>query len=140
VNTGLETGVSLVEAARELGVSVSTIRRWIRDGAPTVSLGGPGRGKGSRVDVQELRAWLAGGTAQCDGAAALRSLEATIREVYAGEVEGMCLPAHALIGIEPIKAAAYLVHFWRVAVPKMIGQTPDGTPQIIQDLIALGDR
>jgi excisionase family DNA binding protein len=51
-------GVSVGEAARELGVSRATIQNWIRDGgAPTVVLGSVGRGCGSRVDPEQLRRW-----------------------------------------------------------------------------------
>lgn len=52
--------VPLVVAASQLGVHPSTVRRWIADeGAPCVELGSVGRGKGSLVDIEELRRWLA---------------------------------------------------------------------------------
>jgi MerR HTH family regulatory protein len=48
---------TIAAAAVELGVSTSTVRRWIREGAPCVSPGRAGRGNGARVHVATLRAW-----------------------------------------------------------------------------------
>ncbi|HMS82265.1 MAG TPA: helix-turn-helix domain-containing protein [Nitrospira sp.] len=56
----LPVGVSLKEAADVLGIDVSTLRRDIAAGCPTVELGSVGRGKGSRVDVDAVRRWRAG--------------------------------------------------------------------------------
>ncbi|MDF0673242.1 MAG: hypothetical protein P0120_02710 [Nitrospira sp.] len=52
-------GVSLKEAARAIGINVSTLRRDIIAGCPTVELGEVGRGRGSRVDLEEVRRWRA---------------------------------------------------------------------------------
>lgn len=51
--------VPLREAAKQFGVHLSTIRRWIADEAPTVSPGEVGRGRGSIVDLDSLQRWLA---------------------------------------------------------------------------------
>lgn len=53
-------GASLQEAAKALGISVSTLQRDIADGCPALALGSVGRGKGSRVDVEAVRRWRAG--------------------------------------------------------------------------------
>lgn len=46
----------LTDAARELGISVSTLRRWLAAGAPCVA-GRAGRGNGAHVDVELIRRW-----------------------------------------------------------------------------------
>lgn len=51
--------VSLTQAASVLRKSPMTVRRWIKAGAPCVSLGEVGRGHGSRVDLDALQRWLA---------------------------------------------------------------------------------
>lgn len=54
-------GVPLKVAAPLLGVHEATIRRWIAEQhCPCVSLGGVGRGHGSRVDVEQVRRWRYG--------------------------------------------------------------------------------
>lgn len=62
----MQNGVPLKDAARQLGKSEATLRRWIQRGAPTVSLGSCGRGKGSTVDPEALRRWKTGGGAGPD--------------------------------------------------------------------------
>jgi hypothetical protein len=49
--------VTLVEAGRELKRHPATLRRWIRQGAPTLELGSAGRGRGSTVDPAALERW-----------------------------------------------------------------------------------
>jgi hypothetical protein len=49
--------VSVPVAARALGCSPETLRRWIRESGCPAILGGRGRGKGARVDVDVARAW-----------------------------------------------------------------------------------
>lgn len=56
-------GVSIAEAARQLGRSNATIRRWVARGAPCVSPGESGRGKGAVVKVADLQRWKAAGNA-----------------------------------------------------------------------------
>lgn len=51
--------VTLKQAAQILRVDVSTLRRDIVAGCPTVELGGVGRGKGTLVDVDAVRRWRA---------------------------------------------------------------------------------
>lgn len=52
--------VSVPQAARELGLSVRTVRRAIANGAPVVRRGGRGRGRATLVDVDALKAWREG--------------------------------------------------------------------------------
>jgi hypothetical protein len=53
--------VTVLQAARSLGVSRATVQRDIRLGcAGIVRLGEPGRGKGALLDLTEYRRWRAG--------------------------------------------------------------------------------
>ena len=45
------------QAAAELSVSVPTLRRWLRDGAPVARSGRRGRGCRTLLDVEAVRAW-----------------------------------------------------------------------------------
>jgi hypothetical protein len=49
--------VKLKDAAQGLGVSVATLRRWVRQGAPCIQPGEVGRGHGAQVDLDEIRRW-----------------------------------------------------------------------------------
>lgn len=51
------TAQPLSTAAAELGVSRSTLERWIACGAPVARHGGRGRGRQTLVDVGAIRAW-----------------------------------------------------------------------------------
>jgi len=48
--------MKLAAAARELGISASTLRRWLAAGAPCVA-GRAGRGNGAHVDVEAVLRW-----------------------------------------------------------------------------------
>lgn len=132
-------GVSVAEAARQLGVSAPTVRRWVAEGAPTVQLGRAGRGNGSRVDPDELRAWRAGGVAPRDDVVILAGLAAGIRATFVEEVEGYGRPAHAVVGLRGIDAAGYLVCVFMCCARSVIGRVPseDEIPAAIRDLVAI---
>jgi hypothetical protein len=51
--------LSLTEAANALGVHVATLRKWIRQGAPTLALGSVGRTHGTQVDPEAVKLWRA---------------------------------------------------------------------------------
>lgn len=53
------TGLPIEQAAAELGVSVPTLRRWMRQGAPVAARGRRGRGHVALIDPAEVRAWQA---------------------------------------------------------------------------------
>lgn len=57
--TTMTAGVSVKEAARVLRKSPMTLRRWIKAGAPCVSLGEVGRGHGAIVDLDAIQRWRA---------------------------------------------------------------------------------
>ena len=84
--------MSTRQAAAELDVSESTVRAWIRAGAPTVRLGSEGRGRGSRVVVADLQrrrraaaAAPAGMSAQDVLSLVARRGAAAARRAYSGD-------------------------------------------------------
>ena len=71
-------------AAAELGVSVPTLRRWLRQGAPVAHRGRRGRGGRALVDVRAVRAWL--GSSEAGAHRDLEVLAAELPELVAGAV------------------------------------------------------
>ncbi|MCC6543093.1 MAG: hypothetical protein IT392_01150 [Nitrospirae bacterium] len=55
----MSQAVKITQAAKELRKTPSTIRRWIRQGCPTVQLGETGR-EGSLVILEDIKLWRAG--------------------------------------------------------------------------------
>src|SRR5262245_58720791 len=76
---------SMIEAARELGISRSQLARDIRAGAPVARRGGRGRGRTTRIDVDAVAKWRKGKGAQLD-VDALRLFAAVIPELVAEEI------------------------------------------------------
>lgn len=69
---------TLPEAAAELGISASTLRRWIASGAPVARRGRRGRGCRTLVCPADIRAWRA---ARHDPDAAVVALAAALPEI-----------------------------------------------------------
>jgi hypothetical protein len=57
------TALPLADAARELGIGESTLRRWLAAGAPAARRGGRGRGRRTLIDPEAVRAWRRQGSA-----------------------------------------------------------------------------
>ncbi|MFT4196759.1 MAG: hypothetical protein QM601_02410 [Pseudoxanthomonas sp.] len=54
------TGLPVDDAARALGVSSPTLRRWVGQGCPRLRAGHRGRGHTTLFDLGAVRAWQAG--------------------------------------------------------------------------------
>lgn len=108
----------LCEAARELGKSPATLRRWIAQGAPCEQPGEPGRGNGALVDPARLARWKAGVEATSE-AEAMRQLAVNLRDYHRRNLGA--LPAHVHIGIPAEKAAAYLAVLYRYLANRVTG-------------------
>lgn len=93
--------ITLEEAARELKKSPSTLRRWVRRGCPTVSLGQAGRGKGSIVRLSDIQRWRAG-NAEVSQDERLQFLAICLMDCYKRD------EIHRRIGITAREAAGLL--------------------------------
>lgn len=129
----------LHEAAKQLGRSPATLRRWIAQGAPTVFLGREGRGCGSLVNIGDLQRWRRGGDLSTpDNTDSLARLSITLWRVFKCDsgVGDAGYPAHRLLGIRDYQAAALLVEVYERYVQDLIGSVPDLPPEI-QLLVSL---
>ena len=114
--------LSLAEAAPVLGTSPESLRRWIRKGCPA-TLGGPGRGKGSHVDVDQVLEWRAATTTQ-NRDAQIRELASIALDFHRRGREPGEL-GQRVLGIDDAKTAALLVFFlnycctrWKIEEPR----------------------
>jgi hypothetical protein len=119
------TPLPVPRAARELGVSPATLRRWIReDGAPCVALGSVGRNCGSTVDVNAVRLWRA---ERMGIGAPAQPLQRRIVEAV-GDVlkrdDGSGKPTHLRLGVSAAHAAE-LLYQAVVRVSRVIGSEID---------------
>lgn len=160
----VERGLSVPQAARALGKSESTVRRWVRNGAPTITLGRDGRGCGSRVDLAALRRWLYQQSQTDAGAAAARretgpgaahgvdlggllpqvsDLKEAIAQAIDDAYRRDCwlgLPAPRRWHIPDYKAAGFLVSVYERLTTNLFGAVPDPKPKRISDLEQIADE
>lgn len=107
--------VTCAEAAAELGVSASQVRRWIQSGAPVARDRRP-----MLVDLEDLRQWRQRQAADVLHALAVSMLRAVRCEMADGK------SASRLLGIDDRRAAALmLATFDRVHVD-LTGHESDG--------------
>ncbi len=96
-------------AAQALGVRSGTVRRWVREGCPTVCPGRRGRGHALLVDVEAVRTWRGADV----GDALVLELAAALPEVLAGAAA----EAHRLTdGPCKTAAAGVLAGAWYLSV------------------------
>jgi hypothetical protein len=122
-------------AAREIGCSVSTVRRWLREGAPAVRHGGVGRGKSAVVDPDVLRRWRAGETASPESA--LAAVARGIENAYRRAPEGHRQPAWAELGLGHRQSAVLLIEVYREIVRTIEGRYPEALPEEMARLASL---
>ncbi len=104
-------GVSIREAAAELEMHDSTVRRWVARGAPCIRPGRPGRGNGARLDLVELRRWRAQryGIPDAGRAHVLEGVAKGLWDLFMRDCSEDCSPAHEYLGIPGDRAAVLLV-------------------------------
>ena len=103
--------VTISEAAKALGVTASTVRRWIQHGAPTECPGKEGRGHGALVNLQALSLWRASrlGVSVPQPAVVMEKVKTALLDVLKRD-GGQGVPAPVELGIPGEKAAALLAH------------------------------
>lgn len=124
-------GIGIAEAARVFQVAQCTVRGWVRAGAPTLILGGCGRGRGSRFDPEKLREWLVQRAVPrgAPAAASAQDLPGLLsRGLWAAftrpAAEGGTFPAWQLHRIPRGAAAALLVDLFRFQFREATGRFP----------------
>jgi hypothetical protein len=124
--------IKIEQAAEALGVAPATVRRWVRAGAPCVELGAAGRGKGSLVDLAELRRWRAGAAVVPDGDDLVQRLPELLFDFWRRD-SGLDGPAHRDLGISDRAGAGYLVVLFEY-VCKRLDLEADDLPSEIEQL------
>ncbi|KQP35863.1 helix-turn-helix domain-containing protein [Pseudorhodoferax sp. Leaf274] len=106
--------VTCAEAAAQLGVSPSQVRRWVQAGAPVVREGRP-----MLVEVADLQRWR-----QFQAADALDALAiAMLHSVRCEMADGRTAPQ--LLSIDERRAAALMLAAYRRAHSEMTGRDGD---------------
>lgn len=130
--------LTIGECAKALKVTTSTVRGWIRDGAPVVSPGQCGRGNGARVELSSVCAWRAqrlGLTVENDSRV-VRLIAVALLEVFERD-GGDGAPLHRSIGIPDNKAAAVLVEAYNRIHKRMVGVDPEKLPPEIERILTV---
>jgi hypothetical protein len=130
--------VTVEECAKALKVTTSTVRGWIRDGAPVVSPGQCGRGNGARIDLARLSGWRAQrlGLTVDDDSRMLRLIAVALLEVFERD-GGDGAPLHRSIGIPNAKAAALLVESYTRIHQRITGTDPEKLPPEIERILTV---
>lgn len=132
--------VTVVQAARELRVTPAAVRRMLRLGAPNVSPGAPGRGKGALVLVSDLKAWRArrrgmdGDVAGADRF--IDQLAACLLEVLRCDAGGG-LPLYRVIGITEGQTAAVLATVFERVYRRIHGRYAERVPPEIETIVTV---
>lgn len=123
--------VAIPEAAQVLGVSDSTLRRWIAAGAPVARRGGRGRGNATLVDPEAVFAWLT----ECDATEAMRAFAGQVPELVAQAVWEAFRLAE---GPHKRGAAELLATVWYLAASAVMeeagAEAPEALPETIERL------
>jgi phage terminase Nu1 subunit (DNA packaging protein) len=128
------------DAARQLGVSVPTLRRWIASGAPLARRGRRGRGRATLIDPVAVAAWRA---AQ---APSLAVAAAGLPEVLADALADALVQAE---GCDKRRLAAVLAGAWYSAAVRVMdhlrltdADVPDVTvrPLAVERLLKIAAR
>jgi len=145
VSAPASEGVTVREAARALGVSRTTVQTWVRGGAPTCSLGSVGRSHGSRVDLEELRAWRAGRALRVPAPKSVLGswfdpgiVAAALWKLYVRPTrEDRTLPSWKLYRLAPAETAALLVDVFQALHREAIGRFADELPPEMTKLLSI---
>lgn len=128
--------VSISSAAHRLGKSPSTVRKWLREGAPCERPGESGRGHGARVVVADLLEWRAGIKPDLGVVDRREKLANCMREFLRRDC-GAGVPWPRAIGVQEAKAAALLRAFFDFVDPHLHGEIVGDLPNAVRTLEAI---
>lgn len=119
------TALPLPQAAAELRVSPRTLRRWLRQGAPTVARGRRGRGGRALVDPRAIAAWRL----SCE------AVEHADLEVFAAELPELVADAmleafREVDGPHKRAAAGVLAGAWYVVTVRALDRLRRDVPEL----------
>lgn len=129
-------GITLTEAAKQMNRSAATLRRWVQQGAPTVTPGYVGRGHGALVDPAALQRWRYGEVSQAGEAEQVALLAQAFSDFFRHD-SGINAPAHRTLGIRDREAAALLATLFEYTARRITGHDLETLPPEIARLRAI---
>jgi hypothetical protein len=121
-------GLPLSDAARVLGVAPSTLRRWVREGAPVLRRGRRGRGHSLLLDPGAVQQWR--------GAGELQAFVATLASEIPHLLADAMADAHRQVeGADKRRAAGLMAASWyrcATAVLDRLREQQDDVPELTQ--------
>lgn len=124
-------GVTPTQAARELGLSPSTVRRDVRRGAPVISQGGTGPGRATRLVLADYERWRRGDPLTWQAVDALEAAMLDLLKRDAGDGR----PMHVELGIPERNAAAMLLALFERFHQRFAGSAPARLPEAIEQRV-----
>jgi hypothetical protein len=115
--------VNVTAAARELGESPGTVRRWVRQGCPVASRGSRGRGRALLLDPEAVRQWRAATT----GEALLLSIASAIPGVLA---DAMAESLRLAQGLDKRRLAGVLAGAWYLGASALLDHLRERCDQV----------
>jgi hypothetical protein len=129
----LSEPLPLIDAARELDIAPSTLRRWIASGAPCARRGSRGRGRCTLVDPAALDAWRRAQTAE----AQLLALAADLPELLADAIYALAMSVDD--GQDKRRVFGALVSAWYAATTTALDRIRLDAPAVA-DVSALPQK
>jgi hypothetical protein len=120
--------VPIPAAAADLAVSVPTLRRWLRAGAPLARRGARGRGRAALVDPQAVAAWRA---SQC---VTLAAAAAGLPDLIAGALADAFDQTE---GLPKSRMAGFVAGAWYLAATRCMDhlrQHDEAVPDVTEPL------
>lgn len=112
---------TLPAAARELGVSVATLRRWLHAGAPQTRRGARGRGRATLVNPAAIVAWRASRAVTTNADAS------RIPDLIA---DGVAEAFEQAEGLPKQRAAGFACHAWYSASTRVLDHLRESDPTV----------
>ena len=133
-NFTLSDGISINKAAKMLGKTPSTVRRWVQKGCPCVRPGETGRGKGAILSLDDVMAWRGGGHVMASDDERLQFIATVLMDCIKRD------EVHLRVDVTQREMAALLVlvfqRYWLNLTHRAIDELQD-LPEEIKQLLAI---